>query len=202
MSALQSLFREHRIITQLSNAFESYIDGLEQQGAASREHLGLFAVAYRDLVDLIHHEKEETVLMPFLVQHGFDWDNGTLPEVRREHRQERYLTGVLQHASTQLHDWSEEDERHIAATGRAIVEFQREHLIKENTELFPAVLARLSDAELAELKTQLDDFDKESRTEKQGAALEELIASLLESYPAPTWETPDASPYAGESAVA
>lgn len=182
MSALRSLVREHHVITQLSHALEGFANELEAKGEGSRRHLSLFGVAFQDMVDQIHHEKEESVLLPFLARHGFTWDLGVLQEIRRDHRLERHLLDVLQYACKQERKWSDEDRRRIVSTIRALGLFQRSHLARENQLLFPEVLSRLDEAELEELEQRLDAFDVESRSERQSEALGELIESLVESY--------------------
>ena len=160
MNPLASLVQEHRIITRLADSLEVYAQRLlADPNAAPREDLTRFVAVLEGLVDHIHHEKEESVLLPFVVRHGFDWDSGSVPEVRREHRQERYLMDVLAQACEQSTEWSADDRRHAAETALAVVEFERAHLAMENRELFPELLARLGESESRELARQLEIFE-------------------------------------------
>lgn len=183
MSALRTLIREHHTITQLTFSLEAFADELVNYGSAPRRHLELFGVAFHEMVDLIHHEKEETILLPYLARHGFTWDLGVLQKIRRDHRLERHFLDVLQYACKQSNEWSDEDQQRIVATIRALALFQRSHLSTENLLLFPEVLSRLDSKELGELEEEFRQFDQESQTDRQSEALNELIESLIESYP-------------------
>lgn len=165
-SALESLLADHREVEQLVLSLRTFISTLEEQEeGAARSDLAGFTAALDSFVDQYHHEKEEAVLLPFVVRSGLSWEEGPVAEVRREHRQERYLIEELQQASAQRRTWSQEDRRHIAATIRAVVEFEHAHLRKENAGLFPLILDRLNQEQLAELQSELVSFDRRAEAE-------------------------------------
>lgn len=159
MTALASFFEEHRIIARVIDALAAYADLLAQDGPIERSDLGQFARFFAEFADYIHHDKEETILLPLLARHGFDWNWGPLADIRREHRHERQLIGTLSQAAAQESDWSDEQRRHIANIASTVVEFQRAHMKKENSELFPDVLSRLPKSVLDELGSEVRRFD-------------------------------------------
>lgn len=181
MKALASLIWEHQQIARLVSALEGYAQRLKEELPVDARDLAVFATVFTELADDIHHEKEESVLLPLLSRHGFDWNTGVLSTVREEHQHERYLTDVLCHLGARSTDWSNEDRRHIAATACALVAFQRQHHHRENTELFPEVIARLSDRALAQLEAELEKFD-EGVLERR-AQLVDAVTELIERYP-------------------
>jgi hemerythrin-like domain-containing protein len=198
---LISLIREHQLIGPLADALEVFANGVKsERGTYDSEDLGLFVRVFQDFADCAHHEKEEAVLLPFLARHGFDWNDGPLAEVRREHRQERYLIEVLSHAAAREERWNSEERRRIAATAEALVEFQRAHLLKENTVLFPAVTQRLEVSELRLLKAELTRFDLQSLRHIPYAELTALAERLIQRYTMPAAHLrrePDASELGG-----
>ncbi|HKO90479.1 MAG TPA: hemerythrin domain-containing protein, partial [Polyangiaceae bacterium] len=140
---LASLVREHQLLGELAQALSIFSECFTSQHAlVDRDDLAKFARVFRDLGDYMHHEKEETVLLPLLAHLGFAWQDGPVAEVRQEHCQERYLVDVLCQAAEQEGDWNEDQRRRVGATALAMAEFQRAHLRKENTELFPVILQR------------------------------------------------------------
>src|SRR6185436_18773802 len=90
MKAVASLIREHQLIARLADALEVYAQQTKRGPPPEATHLGLFAAAFIDFAECIHHEKEESILLPMLARHGVRWENGALASVRREHRQETY----------------------------------------------------------------------------------------------------------------
>jgi hemerythrin-like domain-containing protein len=182
MIALHSLIQEHKVIGRLIDALQEYARRLRLEASADPTDLARFSRAFRELADEIHHEKEEGILLPTLGRNGFHWDTGVLPEVRRDHRQERYLLEVLQHAATRAGSWSNEDRRSIIATALALVEFQRAHMELENTRLFSEVPRRLAPELLARLEAELDGFDRYVRQCGRYDELDSVVADLLARY--------------------
>ena len=161
MKAVESLIREHQIIGRLADALEVYGQQTKQGRPPDAADLGRFAAVFTDFAERIHHEKEENILLPALARHGAHWEDGPLPAVRRDHRQESYLIDVLRQAGERAGSWNHEDRRHIAASAQALVDFQRGHHALESSELFPLLPVRLDASALRELQSALEKFDRE-----------------------------------------
>jgi len=183
MKAVESLIGEHQLIARLADALELYARQTKQGRPTDATHLALFAAAFSDFAECIHHEKEENILLPMLSRHGVRWDDGALPAVRREHRQETYLIDVLRQAGERAACWSNEDRRQIVAAAQALVDFQRNHHALESRELFPLVVARLRPQDLDELQQALEKFDREHEPRRL-AALERIGALIARYAPA------------------
>ena len=181
--ALSSLVREHQVLSALVDSLAAYARRLlEPRGAAPRD-LAAFTRVLSGFADELHHEKEEEILQPILSRHGFHWQDGVLAEVRSEHERERYLTEVLSQAAECELAWTAEDRRSIAATALALVTFQREHMDKENHELFPEVLRRLSSSALEQVRAGLERFDRAPRHVALGVELLRVADDLIARYP-------------------
>ncbi|HEU4581412.1 MAG TPA: hemerythrin domain-containing protein [Polyangiaceae bacterium] len=179
MKAVESLIREHQIIGRLADALEVYAQRTKQGPPPDAADLGRFAAAFIDFAERIHHDKEENILLPALARHGVRWDDGALPAVRREHRQESYLIDVLRQAGERAGSWNHEDRRHIAASAQALVDFQRNHHSLESTELLPLLDARLDAAAQAQLQCAIDKFDREHEALRAAAlAAAESLSAL------------------------
>jgi hemerythrin-like domain-containing protein/CBS domain-containing protein len=181
-NALSSLIREHQLIAALTAALDVYANAVDDDTPVEAEDLGRFARVFNDFADAIHHEKEESILLPFLSHHGFDWESEILKAVRQEHRQERYLVAVLCQAGTAPASWSTEYRRQITAAARALSAFQRKHHQRENEELFPAVLAQLNAEALTQLQSELVRFDDNPHHRALRAAAEDLAYDLIQRY--------------------
>ncbi|MEO8178903.1 MAG: hemerythrin domain-containing protein [Deltaproteobacteria bacterium] len=183
MKAVESLILEHQLITRLADALEAYAGRTREGRPPDAAHLGLFAAAFTDFAECIHHEKEESILLPMLVRHGVRWDTGALPSVRRDHRQESYLIDVLRQAGERASSWHAEERRHIAAAAQALVDFQRHHHALETSELFPLLATHLRAPDLDELQQALEKFDRGH--EPQRVAAIERIEALIACYELP-----------------
>lgn len=180
--ALASLIREHQLVSRVVAALEVYARRLRQGDPIDAGDLGGFARVFREFADQIHHEKEESILLPLLSRHGLAWNSGVLPVVRLEHRQESSFIDTLCRAAQQPPPWSKSERRQIATAALALAEFQREHHRMENTELFPAVGQQLSEHVLGQLQAALEAFDADSHRQALRAALEALAHELVERY--------------------
>jgi hemerythrin-like domain-containing protein len=182
MQELSSLIREHRVIAGLTQALAVYAERIRCEAYVERDDLALFARVFQEFADGIHHEKEENILLPALTRAGAHWDTGVLPEVRREHRQERYLIEVLGQVSLRSAAWTNEDRRRVAATALELAEFQHRHLQKENEGLFPEVPRLLDVDGRRRLEADLQRFDAAPRHQAQLAELLALAAELVGRY--------------------
>lgn len=183
MQALSSLILEHQFITRLIAALESYSLRVKSGQEAAPADLMAFVSTLSQFADELHHEKEERILLPFLVRHGFDWNAPPLPLVRAEHRHERDLLEVLSQAAQRLTHWSNEERRHVSAIADALCELQRKHHRTENELLFADASVRLDSEAQRQLQAELEDFDAQTSHAERRAAAVELGEALIYRYP-------------------
>jgi hemerythrin-like domain-containing protein len=91
-----------------------------------------------------------------------DWYEGPLADLRREHRQERYLMRTLRHSARRSDRWETEDKRQFVSVGRAFTDFMRKHMQMEN-ELFKVAAQQLTQQQKDTLVEEFDRFDEEVR---------------------------------------
>lgn len=190
MSALKSLTDEHQMVAELLGALSSYAARLRGGASVDPADLMRFSDVFRELVDYRHHEKEEGILLPLLARNGFEWSSGLLAELQQDHGHLRYLIDVLCQAAakdTVGTRWagSREECRQIAETAAAFVDFKRRHMLREENELFPAVLQRLSASALEQLEAELAQFDEATgRSIRQGTTPQfyQEAADLVQRY--------------------
>lgn len=182
MDALEHLSEEHRLITTALDAFEQYVERAERGEPVDRDDLEQFVVFFREYVDLSHHDKEESILLPALVRVGFHWDDGALLRVRREHDQERYLARSLRHVALQVTEWSADDRRRFISVARELIAFQRAHIDREERLLFPSARARLSDEMNQQIADDFSRLDQERLGDAAPPRLRALVDRLIGSY--------------------
>lgn len=178
MNPTENLFQEHRLIERVLRSFQSFVRGFASREQPDRCQFGRFVTFFREFADLLHHEKEETLLMPALVDAGVPWDQGVLAELRRQHEYERQLLQRLRHLSLRNGDWSAHDRHRIEEVVLQFSEFMHEHVRLEDVQLMPLLRARLTETEQTSLNSKLEQFDESRERSGELSMLIELGEEL------------------------
>lgn len=166
LTAVERLFEEHVLILQVIEALDAFVNRLEADSGDYRGELVKLVAFFREFADHLHHEKEESVLLPALVDAGLRWDDGVIAEVRKDHDVERQMLQSLRHGALQSTPWSMMDRQRILDVGRGYVEFMRRHISTENELLRPLIGVTLNDRAYQQLNENLERFD--ARLEASG----------------------------------
>jgi hemerythrin-like domain-containing protein len=180
MKALESLRTEHQVISDVLAALETYGVRLERDASMSPSDLRRFTTFLNEFAGIWHHGKEEELLMPTLVQHGLAWDGPPLQEIREDHEQENYLLRAMQQAALQEGGWSAEDRRHAVGSIRALVDFERKHMNKEETFLYPAAERILPAHVLQSLEDRCQRYERACFGRTSYADLRAVAQSLVD----------------------
>jgi len=178
MTAVERLFEEHALILQVIEALDVLVNRLEADTGDYRGELVRLMAFFSQFADHLHHEKEESVLLPALVDAGLRWDDGVIAEVRRDHELERQMLQSLRHCALQNTPWSTMDRQRILDVGHGYVEFMRHHISTEDELLRPLITSALNGLAFEQLNEHLERFD--SRFEASGElAKHREFASLV-----------------------
>jgi hemerythrin-like domain-containing protein len=179
LDPFEYLGNEHAELERVFQFFEGVL--AEADSDPERARAGLEAVIdYLTLVgDLGHHDKEESLLTPVLVAHGFDWYDGPVATMRREHRQERYLVRVLTEIASQRGPWSREDVRRLRDVGTEFIRFMRHHMDLENREILAPARSSIPPAVQDQLLSELQRFDAEHASATHSDEVRDRMEKLL-----------------------
>jgi hemerythrin-like domain-containing protein len=155
---------EHRLLARVLDAFEVFLtrEGHEAQQAAD---FATFAHFFRDVADRGHHEKEERVLDPYLIECGFDWESGPLARIREHHDSERKLIRILQQTANDGWPTRRADRQHAERAARDLIESQRAHIQLEDSLVFPIADRKLGELDHQALATAMTEFES-SRSDR------------------------------------
>jgi hemerythrin-like domain-containing protein len=195
MRALFSLHQDHELLLPLTEALDVFAKALAGSEAVDRGDVADFACAFRGFADHLHYEKEEHVLLPFIVRHGFDWNGELLEAVRADHCRDRYLIDVLCQGAQRKGAFSWDDRRRLAATASTLAEVQRGLAMKQEIELFPEISVALDADALDGLNAELSEFDRHN--ENSATELRPLISRLMERYNAQSTSPTELAPRYG-----
>lgn len=177
----EHLKREHTQIEGVLRVLDALAAGADAGQTIDRGELRTIVSFLADCGELGHHEKEESILTPALASHGFDWYDGPLANMRREHRQEHYFIQVLTQLASQREDWSKDDARSFVGAAREFCHFLHAHMGHEEHDLF-AQAARVLPANVqATLCRSFEELD--ARQGPLAAESRLALSALIEKYP-------------------
>ncbi|HEX2672784.1 MAG TPA: alpha-E domain-containing protein [Polyangiaceae bacterium] len=174
------LLREHGEIESVLGVLDELASQAEGFQSVEKSELQCIVGYLAECGELGHHEKEEAILAPKLIEHGFDWYDGPVAAMRREHRHEHMFLSVLGQLGRQHSAWSAEDGRRFATDARALGHFLRSHMDHERRELFDLAARSLPDQVKQTLARAFVDFD--ARQEKDLAPARARMSALVRKY--------------------
>jgi len=178
VKATDTLMEEHRIIERVLAALEKQARKLHA-GETVRPSFFLDAADFvRNFADGTHHDKEEVRLFPAMVEHGFAPDSGPVAVMLSEHEQGRRLTGAMRDAAERLEGGDTDAATEVVRNALGYVDVLRQHIMKEDSVLFPMAdqaLPEADQAELANVFAELDADDANTATREKYVALAEAL---------------------------
>jgi hemerythrin-like domain-containing protein len=183
VNPFQYLGNEHHELSEMLDVLDAMVRVVDAGQWLDRHDLDALLDYFREVGDMSHHDKEETILVPALVRHHMDYYDGPLAELRDDHRQERYLTRALRHAARQQAEWSEEDKRHFVSIAAGYSEFFRQHMRKESDRWFSEAADRLSEVEQDEIVFRFRKFDEEMVALPDFVEVKNRALALRAKYP-------------------
>lgn len=131
---------------------------------------------FRLYADKTHHGKEEDLLFPAMIQHGFSREVGPIHCMLSDHEHNRALTREMIEAAAEYRRGNKDAGLCFALAGEQYVSALREHIQKENLVLFVMADNTLPAAEEPELLAGFREVDRK----KIGSAEIARLLGLLE----------------------
>lgn len=167
------LENDHKIVLRLTDVMESMVD----KGATNTLHFSSVINLIRNYADGYHHEKEEKIYFPYLMQKGYSEEHGPVAIMIDEHLQGRlFLKGIIDALELyNLGSPSALDE--IYFNMMQYVDLLRIHIGKENNVLFIMADRSLSESDH---ETLLEAFDKVKKENYRPGQLDRFIRDIEE----------------------
>lgn len=183
-AALASLEHDHRLLWGLTEALHTYIGALDAGTPLRRGDFKALVMGLKISADYHHFEKEEEVMVPVLVRHGFAYDLQILDDGRREHASLRYLIEVLRQSAERELNWRIDERERISRVARQLIARQRRLSKRQEARLFPQIVARLDPPVLGQLTEQLCHFDEVSATRVPELDVSDVAQQVVTHYAA------------------
>jgi hemerythrin-like domain-containing protein len=178
MKATEILMQEHRVIERVLAALETAANRAEAQEPIRPSFFVDAADFIRNFADGCHHQKEEGVLFKAMEAAGMPSDDGPIAVMLSEHEQGRAFTRAMADAAAKWDAGDDEARRATATAARAYVALLREHILKEDSVLFPMAAHTIPHGKHASVS---EDVERVERTEAETGAhrkYRELAATL------------------------
>lgn len=177
MDPIVRLMDEHRIILGVLARLTTWAH--EAASPDDQQELAECCDFLFNFVDPIHHIKEEDLLFPAMIAHGFPKNHGPLVVMLHEHEQGRLLTDELAQLSRKS-PWTERDLAAARSSAREYTSLLSQHILKEDSVLYPMARARLPPEEMERLGARMEALDQ---SPERAAARERLLASVARRHP-------------------
>ena len=135
MRLFEEFKAEHLLVDRVAGSLIRFA-GRAGRGETSAEDIGDFVRFFRVFVAGYHHEKEESILFPALVERAeVPADRGPLPSIEEDHRAAVELVNELEEARR--------NQEEAAGVARRLAHHLWEHVDKEDSVLMPEAYERL-----------------------------------------------------------
>ena len=161
MDPTEVLEKEHDVIQVVLNAADEEIGFINDEAAVRTGRLDLMLEFFANFTYRCHHAKEEEHLFPALEEHGMSRETGLIAGLLQEHEQGHQLVDEIDAATTGAGQGEEEQLLEVRDGLRSYVELIREHIRKENENLYPQARKLLNSEEMDALTRAFATVERE-----------------------------------------
>ena len=137
MELCESLKAEHDVILHVLDCIEKEAALAETGGTVRREFFSDAIAFVREFADGVHHQKEEKILFPRMVEAGVPKEGGPIGVMLYEHDEGRAHIRAMNDALPQAAAGDTKARGLLIREARGYVSLLRAHIEKENMILFP-----------------------------------------------------------------
>ena len=165
MEATKILMEEHRVIERVIDAIEVAARRLDSDPSIRAGFFLDAADFIREFADGCHHRKEEGVLFPAMEAAGVPKKGGPIGVMLTEHEEGRRLTRGMRTAAEKLATGDEAARGEVQRNALGYVNLLRQHIMKEDSVLFPMADRVIRDQERAEVADAFERIQQEETAE-------------------------------------
>ncbi len=168
MELCESLKAEHDVILHVIDSIEREAAQVEAGGDVRHEFFADAIAFVREFADGVHHQKEEKILFPRMVEAGVPKEGGPIGVMLYEHDEGRAHIRAMNAALPQAAG-DGEARRVLIREARGYVSLLRAHIEKENMILFPMADRVFDQAEKSAIREAFTEAETNDRqvTEKR-----------------------------------
>jgi hemerythrin-like domain-containing protein len=165
VEATKILMEEHRVIERAIAAIEVAARRLDSDPSIRAGFFLDAADFIREFADGSHHRKEEGVLFPAMEVAGVPRKGGPIGVMLAEHEEGRRLTRRMRAAAEKLAAGDEAARDEVQRNALGYVNLLRQHILKEDSVLFPMADRVIQGQERAEVADAFERIQQEETAE-------------------------------------
>lgn len=183
MKATEQLKAEHEGIGIMLRVVDAMCDELEADRFLNAEQFFKIIEFFKVFVDRCHHGKEEDLLFPAMESAGLPGAGGLIEQMLFEHRQGREYVRAMYDALTRYRAGAEKAEAELYTQARGYTALLRQHIDKENTEVFPLADAVLSVERQEAMFVEFEELEEKKIGKGVHEQFHQLLDNLARAYP-------------------
>jgi hemerythrin-like domain-containing protein len=137
VKATEELMQEHRVIERVLTALERAATRLSKGQDVYMRFFAGTMVFIKNFADGCHHQKEEGILFPAMVENGLSREAGPVAVMLAEHEEGRRLTQKMRQALERYQGCDDPARNELVQSALGYVKLLRQHIYKEDNILFP-----------------------------------------------------------------
>lgn len=181
--AIDTLMNEHRVIEHVLTALESAAHQTREGAPLERARVAEFADFFKNFADTCHHGKEEDLLFKKMVDVGFPREQGPIAVMLFDHTAGREHVGALHAIGAASGALTPLERASFIEHADAYVPMLRQHILKEDRVLYPMAVQAIPPAEMAQMATDFEDFERNVMGAGVHEGFHRLADSLIAAYP-------------------
>lgn len=177
MNAIEEMSAEHRVIEKVIKSLPIAVAALDREQRLPVEKLRGVVEFLREYADQRHHQREEGIFFPLLIQLGVPPGGCPIGGLNNEHEKGRALVSTLEEAIIGYEQQRPGVDETLKQTLQDLVTLYEKHLWMEDEMVFPMGEKLIGEANQRELQKQFAELDRKLGAEKV-TRLEEFAAGL------------------------
>ena len=137
MKATEELMQEHRVIERVLTALERAATRLSKGQDVYLRFFAGTTVFIKNFADGCHHQKEEGILFPAMIENGLSRETGPVAVMLAEHEEGRRLTQKMRQSLEKLQGCDDAARNELVQNALGYIKLLRQHIYKEDNILFP-----------------------------------------------------------------
>ncbi len=174
MKPTDILMQEHQVILGVLEAALQEARTMDATGEVDAERLDKMVEFFRSFADHCHHAKEEKELFALMEQRGLPAEGGPISVMLTEHDEGRRHVRALAEAAALAREGDTSAAASAARELQAFVKLLRNHILKEDTVLYPLADQILTDEDQSKLAEAFERIERE----EVGAGIHEKYYQL------------------------